>query len=142
MPTAIIVDREICHLIFSLFLDFTVDEKKIQQCRFSSDRAEHDGTTTFPDNPSGVFVDGDSMLCKLFVRAIEATSRETAIQMVDSNGFDLVLTDQYRHQQKRIYWVPKPLKNCGARGLLVSFAAFLQMIGRIRSCGPRAMLSS
>jgi signal transduction histidine kinase/CheY-like chemotaxis protein len=58
-----------------------------------------------PENFSVLFVDDDHMLRKLFARAVqkaapswktdEAANGETAIQLVDSESFDLIFIDQY-----------------------------------------------
>jgi signal transduction histidine kinase/ActR/RegA family two-component response regulator len=58
-----------------------------------------------PDQMTVLFVDDDHVLRKLFVRAVrqvaphwtirEAASGETAIQLVDSQDFDLIFMDQY-----------------------------------------------
>jgi CheY-like chemotaxis protein len=62
-------------------------------------------TIILPDQMAVLFVDDDHMLRKLFVRAVrrvapqwtihEAASGETAIQLVDSQDYDLIFMDQY-----------------------------------------------
>jgi CheY-like chemotaxis protein len=59
----------------------------------------------FPDSLSVLFVDDDSVLRKMFVRALcraapnwivnEAASGETALRLVKSQTFDLIFMDQY-----------------------------------------------
>ena len=69
------------------------------------DIAQPPHSSTLPDSLSVLFVDDDTVLRKMFIRAVrrvaptwniqEASNGETALRMVDKHRFDVIFMDQY-----------------------------------------------